>query len=183
METLIQDINTDIIVIIFVKNINIFLIKMETLIQDINTDVILSLSLNELRNYCQMNKNTYHFCKTNGLLNDKFKYINHKINDIIQIVSHRDNQDFYINTIIEYDFFDHYKKLMDQLQFKSFSYNPQHVDDYQIIKMIIGPTTTGFVFNYVLINDEDDEKEYTAFSTLSQTKEFLLQLYFDQLIF
>src|SRR6185437_14506518 len=98
-----------------------------------------------------------------------------------QIVSHRNHQNFYINTIIEYDLFNHYKKLMDQLQFKSISYNPQHVDAYQIITMIIG-TTTGFVFNYLLINDEDDEKEYSAFSTLSQTKEFLLQLYFDQLI-
>jgi hypothetical protein len=156
---------------------------MEMLIHDINTDIILSLSLNELRNYCQTNKNTYHLCKTNGLLNDKFTYINHKINDIIQIVSHRNNQDFYINTIIEFDLFNRYKKLMDQLHFKSRPNNPHHVEDYQIIKMIIGPTTTGFVFNYVLMNDEDDEKEYSAFSTLSQTKEFLLQLYFNHLIF
>lgn len=164
---------------------------MDTLItKDNEIDIMLSLSLDDLRHYCQLNNHTYQLCKTNRVLNDKLRQINNRIEKMINIVDNRDDNDFYLNTIKEYDKFKVYRELMTQLRF-NLDYNGEdddeidyELDDFMIMTITIKPSKKGYKFNFSLVNfEEGTGTDVYGFATLNQTKEFLLQLYYNDLIF
>lgn len=152
---------------------------------DNEIDIMLSLSLNELRQYCQINKHTNQLCKTNMVLNNKFKQINQRIEFLFKILEHKKFQGIWLNTIKEYDDYIIYKTLMNQLNFndKYNSHVEKNYEDFEITKLqLFMNAHNEYVIEYNISNGYIEEIIYMSV-TILQMKEFLLHLYYNNLIF
>lgn len=170
---------------------------------DNEIEIMLLLSLDDLRSYRQINKHYYQLCKTNKILNNKFIQLDQKINNILEALDSHPIQGLYLNTVKQYDLFGPYKQIMynlfktykqkmNKLNFDSNIKNYYHinVNTYEIIsinihKQINQNTQQQFdiyyTIKYNLVDDIDEKTDYFI-CDLVPLKEFLLQLYYNNLL-
>jgi hypothetical protein len=160
-------------------------------ITDIDNQILLSLTLDDLRYFCQSNQYINQLCKTNIDLNKKFKMIDDKIDYIFSIITYRDESGIILQPFKIDDRYDTFVTIMLKCHF-TFTI-PGQVDEdddnnvgvrnYYIQNIWIFENDGYYTITSDLTRYFYGYKEsYLMYATKSQLKEFLLQVYFNNLL-
>lgn len=163
--------------------------------EDTDVMIINSLTLKELRNVCQINQYTSDLCANHIDLKSRFKNVKKIVNRIVNLIKNR-VMGVTLNMNDEKEKFKVFNDLMIELGISDDAdkededeENPSNVFNQHIVfHLEIFKYGQGYILQYYMGRDLYDNQGFnedkTVFSTfdVNQLQEFLLHLYYNQLI-
>lgn len=150
--------------------------------EDVDVKIMLSLTLSDIRLICQTSQYASKLCKAMDL-NRKFKTVNKKVDYILSLIDKRE-YGLKLQTEKEFEPFKMFNDIM--LQINIIYYKPysevtvdQVIND-NVIYMDIGHYDDYFITYHT--SDIDDPYSIAFKATKTQLREFLLHLYYNDLM-
>lgn len=155
---------------------------------DNEIEITLSSPLKELRYMSQVNRQRNQLIKTSVLLQNKLRLARARVITLLQLVDKKTHQGVWLNTMIEYDKFGYYHHIMsDDMKKDNLDDFDNSLDDFAIVNINLQKSRHQDERYWLILtlqsDDDDDREEGYIIFTLSEIKDFLLHLYYDDRIF